>query len=197
MIGTLAELAAMPGMPSEPTLRKLIDAHPDFPVISRGKNGVGYEIDLEAAALWWRGRCDEEQRQARERAEQVRQLGFDLLGPDAVAPVDEGLTASERRALIEEEFSATRLAALRGDLVKRVEVELAIGEFVALVAERSESLPQRLVRRVGAVPREILAALEEILRADRMAVAERMSEIAGRSGDAAHADGGATADSIV
>lgn len=178
MIGTLAELAAMPGMPSEPTLRKLIDAHDDFPLISRGKNGVGYEIDLEAAAKWWRARTEREQAEARERAEAVRQLGFDLLGGDAVAPVAEGLTAAERRALIDEEFAATRLAQLRGELVRRAEVESAVSDFVAFAAERAESLPQRLVRRAGSVPREVLAELQELIRADRIAVADRMTEIA-------------------
>lgn len=177
MIGTLGELAAMPGMPSEPTLRKLIDAHKDFPVVSRGKNGVGYEIDLTVAAQWIIALRQREADEARARSDEIRQLGLDLLGPDAVAPPAEGLTASERKALIEEEFAATKLAVLRGDLVRRGEVEVAIGSFVNLVAEQSETLPQRLVRRCGAIPRETLAALEEILRADRSVVADRMADI--------------------
>lgn len=196
-IGTLAELAAMPGMPSEPTLRKLIDSEADFPVISRGKNGVGYEIDLVAAAHWWKARTEAEQIAQRERADMVRQLGFEILGDDAVAPVETGLTATERRALIEEEFAATRLAMLRGDLVKRAEVEAGLGQFVALVAERSESLTQRLVRRVGAVPRETLAALEDILRADRAHVSDRMAEFVRHDANAAPADGNAPADSLL
>ena len=47
--GSLGELAMMPGMPSEPTLKKMMAEHPSFPVLKRGKNGVAYELDLVAA----------------------------------------------------------------------------------------------------------------------------------------------------
>ena len=53
-IGVLADLAAMPGMPSEPTLRRFIAARDDFPVIERGRYGKPYQLDLDAAAAFVR-----------------------------------------------------------------------------------------------------------------------------------------------
>ena len=48
-VGKLWQLADRPGMPSEPTIRRLIRTRPDFPVIKRGRKGRDYSIDLEAA----------------------------------------------------------------------------------------------------------------------------------------------------
>lgn len=120
MIGSLGELATMAGMPSEVTLRKMIAEHADFPIISRGKNGVSYEIDLAAAAAFVVGIRSKEEEIARSRAEEVRQLGFDLLGPDAAVREEQiGLTAAERKALLEEELAAIKVAERRGELVRK------------------------------------------------------------------------------
>ncbi|MBX9859342.1 MAG: type IV secretion system protein [Sphingomonas sp.] len=53
-IGTLADLGAIPDMPSLPTLQRFIAARPDFPVIERGRYGKAYQLDLEAAAAFVR-----------------------------------------------------------------------------------------------------------------------------------------------
>ena len=96
-----------------------------------------------------------------------------LLGDDAVAAPQTGLSASERKALLEEELVAIRLAERRGELVRLAEVEMSVAEFVALVADRLESLPQRLMRRTQ-MSREQLATMEEVVRADREAIADAM-----------------------
>ena len=175
MIGSLGELVALAGMPSEPTVRKMIADNADFPVVSRGKNGVAYEFDLAAAAAFVRSIREREEVVARARAEEVRQFGLDLLGPDAVAQPQIGLTAVERRALLEEEMAAIRLAERRGDLVRRAEAEIATAELVVLVSDRLDSLPARLAKRTQ-VPRETLAVLEEIIRADKAGIADVMQE---------------------
>ena len=58
--GNLWDLAALPGMPSQPTLRAFIDARMDFPVITRGGRGRCYLLDLDAASAFvrehWRDR---------------------------------------------------------------------------------------------------------------------------------------------
>ncbi|MEO7688199.1 MAG: hypothetical protein ABIS51_02860 [Sphingomonas sp.] len=53
-IGTLAALAKLPDMPSEPSLRRFVAARSDFPVERHGRNGVAYAFDLEAAAAFVR-----------------------------------------------------------------------------------------------------------------------------------------------
>jgi len=52
--GKLWELAAIPDMPSVPTLRQFIRDRPDFPVIERGRKGTSYVFDLDAAAAFVR-----------------------------------------------------------------------------------------------------------------------------------------------
>jgi hypothetical protein len=54
MIGSLKELARRPGVPSEVTIRKMIDRYSDFPIVERGKNGRKYRIDLEVAEAFIR-----------------------------------------------------------------------------------------------------------------------------------------------
>lgn len=53
MIGTLRQLAARPGMPSEPLLRRLA-VLPGFPLVERGRKGKRYAIDLDAAEAFVR-----------------------------------------------------------------------------------------------------------------------------------------------
>lgn len=52
--GRLWQLAELDGMPSAPTLRKLIRDRPDFPLIERGRRGREYRIDLDQAAAFVR-----------------------------------------------------------------------------------------------------------------------------------------------
>ena len=52
--GRLWELAAISDMPSVPTLRQFMRERPDFPVIAYGGKGVGYVLDLDAAAAFVR-----------------------------------------------------------------------------------------------------------------------------------------------
>lgn len=52
--GRLWELAAIADMPSVPTLRQFMRERSDFPVIAYGGKGVGYVLDLDAAAAFVR-----------------------------------------------------------------------------------------------------------------------------------------------
>lgn len=192
MIGSLAELASLPGMPSEVTLRKMIADNPEFPMLSRGKNGVAYEFDLAEAARFV---CELRQREedaARARAEEVRQFGFDLLGPDAAAADAPtlGLSASERKALLEEELVAIKVAERRGDLIRKASVEEALAALLIWFRERGRTFSGRLAKRVD-VPRDLLAAIDNLMEADQRELADRMERI-GDVSDAAAEDGTAT-----
>lgn len=168
----------MPGMPSEPTLRKLIAEHADFPIISRGKNGQAYEIDLEVAFRWimdLRKRIEDE---ARSRSEEVRQLGLQLLGDDALAVSEQtvGLTPNERKAILEEEFLATKLAVQRGELVRKSEVEVAIAQFVLGVAERLSGLSAQLAKRTD-LSRAAIGVLDQIVEKHRREIADELEKL--------------------
>jgi hypothetical protein len=178
VIGSLAELASLPGMPSEPTIRKLIAKHADFPILKRGTNGDAYEFDLGDAAKFIVGLREREEIEARQRAEKVRQFGLELLGADAVAldASQVGLSAAERRDLMAEEVEAIKLARHRGELVRKASVEAAIAEFLVWLAERQKSFTARLAKRAD-VPREVLTSIDRLIEADRNEIASRMEKM--------------------
>lgn len=178
MIGSLAELASLPGMPSEPTIRKLIEKHSDFPILKRGKNGDAYEFDLGVAAQFILGLREKENEEARSRAEEVRQFGLDLLGPDAVAldASQVGLSAKERKDLLEEELVAIKLAKERRELVRKVSVEAALAEFLIWLGQRQSNFSARLAKRAD-VPRDVLLAVDRLMEADRAEIAARMEQM--------------------
>ncbi len=175
MRGSLGDLALMPGMPSEPTLRKLMAERPDFPIIARGSNGVAYEIELEDAFAFVRGLEDEKRKLVDARNAEIRQLGFELLGDDAAsaATAPSMLSSADRKQILEEELAAIRVGERRRELVRKGPVIAATGDLVLFIADRMKSLPDRLGKRTH-VSREVLAALDRLIEQDRRDIAARM-----------------------
>ena len=175
MRGSLGDLALMPGMPSEPTLRKLMAERPDFPIIARGSNGVAYEIELEVAFAFVRGLEDEKRKLVDARNAEIRQLGFELLGEDAASAslTTSTLSPIDRKAILEEELAAIRLGKERRELVRKALVIAATGDLVLFIAERMKTLPDRLGKRTH-VSRDVLAALDRLIEQDRRDIATRM-----------------------
>lgn len=165
----------MPGMPSEPTLRKLMAERPDFPIIARGSNGVAYEIELEDAFAFVRGLEDEKRKLVDARNAEIRQLGFELLGDDAAsaATAPSMLSSADRKQILEEELAAIRVGERRRELVRKGPVIAATGDLVLFIADRMKSLPDRLGKRTH-VSREVLAALDRLIEQDRRDIAARM-----------------------
>lgn len=183
LVGNLFELASLPDMPSEPKLRDLIRTHPEFPVIKHGTNGSAYQIDLAKGRDFVLGLAAAEQAKLRDRAEQVKQFGLDLLGGDA-ASMDrrtEGLTAQERKALIEEELAAMKLAEKRDELVRKNDIESAFGEFVVMIKQRGDNFAARLAKKID-LTREQIVATEKLVRADQRAIASAMEAMGNAAG---------------
>ena len=174
----LADFSAIPGVPSQVTLRQLIKDNPDFPA-KPGTNGVAYEIDVAAAIAWLKARDERRIAAERTHADKVRQLGLELLGEDAAANVDQaGLGPSERKALLEEEFFAIKVAEKRGELIRKADIEAAISDVLVRDAQRRATFMARLAKRVD-LEREAIAAGEVLMDADRRAFAsalERLTE---------------------
>lgn len=181
MIGNLSELAAMPGMPSEPTIKKLIDENPEtedspgFPIITRGDRGVAWEIDLVAAATFIRDLQRKAEEKARARAAEVNQLGLDLLGADAASLRTNRveLTSADRRALMEEELVAIRLAEKRGELIRKDEAERALSTLAVAFTDRLSSLVARAAKRMD-LPRELQVQLQRVIDGDRAWIADQL-----------------------
>lgn len=184
LIVSLGELAKMPGMPSEPTLRKIIEANADFPLVSKGKNGVAYEVDLFAAVDFYKGLKAREEEADRARADELRQHGFDLLGEDSALDLSQqGLSASERKALLEAEFFAIRLGKERGDYVPKASVEAAFQGVFQLLSVQRRKLTQRLAKRAE-LSREQVAVMDAMLDRDLHELVDKFEELGGK-GDAA------------
>lgn len=184
----LGELATVPGMPTEATLRKIIRDNADFPVVSRGKNGVAYEIDLERAVRWIRDNEEKRLQAQRERQDEVQQFALDLLGPDAARDQEQkGLSAAERKQLLEEELVAIKLAERKGELIRKASVEDALTALIVKDAHRRSSFSARLAKRIE-LRRDVIIAIDALMEIDRKAFAadlETMSE----TGNAASAPG--------
>jgi hypothetical protein len=191
LTASLAEFAAIPGVPSEVTLRKLIKENADFPAVP-GTNGVAYLIDVAEAVAWLKERDAKRIAADREHAEQVRQLGLELLGADAAADVGQaGLSIDERKKLLEEEFYAIKVAEKRGDLIRKADIEAAIADVIVADARNRANFMARLAKRVT-LGREQIAAGQELMDHDRRQFAAALERLAEKK-DADAASGGAAA----
>lgn len=172
MRGNLADLAAT-GLASEPTLRKWILSQPDQDwIIKRGSNGDAYEIDIPAAIAAWKAEEERKTEEARQRANDLRQLGFDLLG-DQIAPTSQGVSVVERRQLLEEELVAIKLAEKRRQLVPRAAVEATIGDVLVRFRQRGTTFASRLAKRID-LTRDQITAIDKLALQDQQALADMM-----------------------
>lgn len=191
LTASLAEFASIPGVPSEVTLRKLIKENPDFPALP-GTNGVAYEIDVRAGVEWLKARDAKRIAAERAHAEQVRQLGLELLGEDAAADVTQaGLSIDERKKLLEEEFYAIKVAEKRGELIRKADIEAAIVDVLVTDAKRRREFMARLSKLVN-LTREQIAAAEELIEHDCRQFAAALKGVT-ENDDADAAGGGAAA----
>lgn len=176
MRGTLTELASIEGMPSEPTLRKMIAGDPDFAgIIKRGSNGDAYEIDLPVAAQYVIG-LEERKRQAeRDRQQQLAQLGFDLGLGKASEPAG-GMTIADRKALLEEEIVAVKLSKLRGELISKASVETAVSALLVRLAQQQSTFGTRLSKRAD-LSRATVIEIDRLIEADQATIARWMREM--------------------
>lgn len=161
---TLEEFAALDGVPGRDVLRRTIRDNSDFPA-TPGTNGVAYQIDVAAAIEWLRGRDERRRLEEEERAAAARQLALDMLGSDAAADVDRGTSSSERKALLEEEFYAIKVAEKRGELVRKADIEAAIANVLAIDARRRTDFVARLAKRI-ALSRDQIRQAEILMEHD-------------------------------
>lgn len=175
MRGSLAELASLQGMPSEPTLRKLISNDVNFPgIVKIGTHGDAYEIELEVAARYIQSLEEAKRDAARSRRDELDQLGLELgLRGGASAP---GMTVADRKALLEEEIVALKLGRLRGELIDRASVEATAAQLLVWFQQQGASFSARLAKRAD-VSRALQIEIDALMTADQTALAHRMKEL--------------------
>lgn len=180
--GKLSDLAAM-GFASEPTLRKWLTAEPDQPwILKRGKNGDAYELDLVGAHQAWVTKEESAAQAARDRTASLQQLAMDLNITSRSQPPGLELSIAERRQLLEEEIVAMKLSKLRGELVDRLGVEVAIGDMLVMFRQRLQTFGGRLAKKMD-FSREQLAAIERQMTVDLATLADALERMELGSGD--------------
>lgn len=185
MLGNLADLAAT-GLASEPTLRTWIKSQPDQPwIIKRGDRGVDYEIDIPLAIEAWQGEEARKTEEARKRAKDLQQLGFDL-GVGAAPHDGTVFSVKERTALLEEELIAIKLQKERRELILFAEVEATIGDVLAYFRQRGDTFAARLGKRID-LTRDQITVIERLVRADQAELATMMENWRPKGGDDAPA----------
>lgn len=176
MIGNLGDLAALPSMPSEPTLTSWIKGEPDqFWILRRGSKGVEYEIDLEGAVEAWRGQEAAKTQAARDKADQLRQFGLDL-GLNGCEDSRTGISLQDRNLLLEEEITVIKLSKLRGELISKAEVQAAATEVINENRALWESLGAELALKLD-LDREQIAVVETIVATRLHRHADKMEKL--------------------
>lgn len=191
-IASLAEFSAIPGAPSEPTLRKLIAENADFPVVKVGKNGSAYEIRVVPALQWLRAKNERETAAKRRHADEVRQVAMAFLGEDADSEAHEhGLSAEDKLKLLQAELAATKLRTMRGELIRKSSIEEALANLIVTDRRRRETFGARLAKRVD-LTREQIAQIDALMEFDLRSFAADMETIAdcGTESDDAGPNGG-------
>ena len=178
LLGSLADLANMTGMPSEPTLRKIIADNADFPIVSRGKNGRAFEIDLRAAFAFVRGLAERAEEEARAHREAVNQLSLQLLGDDALTAGERvvALSPAEQAQAMNAEFLRMKIAERRGELIRASEVESGFSDLMVWFHDGGRGFSAKCARR-GSFSRQQLALIDQVMDELMAQLADRMEGV--------------------
>ncbi|HSF94832.1 MAG TPA: hypothetical protein VLA52_07380 [Thermohalobaculum sp.] len=171
----LTELAQITGR-SVPTLKKLIAAHDDFPVASRGSNGVAYSFDARAVKAWLDQQTSLGQAEDAERRRQLELWRAELYGPPPPVEGPAVMTPAQRKA----EAEAVRIEDYnrrqRAELLPRAPMAALIDASVVALRKELMQIPAEHCRARGH-GREERLALEAL-------IAARLERLADRLGDA-------------
>lgn len=145
---------------SLPTLAKLIDDNPDFPVVGRGSNGVEWQFDAERVIEFIREKRDEARDQAQQSLEEkAAYFGQFSLPIDDVVPEEaKGLSPTQRASVAKARLIERKLAVETGMLVPVAELrQILQGAFMKL-GRSLDGLPVLLARQHG-LPEEVARAM--------------------------------------
>lgn len=173
------ELARILGV-SLPTMTAVLERYPDFPVASRGSNGVPWQFDPELAKAFVLAKRDEERAADAAKSELLAQIALPLDEPQRPGAEGPSLSSVERlqqaRALLAED----KLARERGFLVLTTDMRQRLAPLWAELNAALQALPAELGaaynlplpvvrdmrRRIASAQRSIHARLVELLPDD-------------------------------
>ena len=144
----LRELAEIMGV-SDNTLRELVRANDDFPVLSRGSHGVPYEFSVSAVSDWWQGHQAQIKAEQDRRREELNQFRLKLFGGQLADETRGDLTAAEIGKEIEAELNALKLAKARGEYVVKADVERVVAAAFTELRKELMQLGTEITRSLG------------------------------------------------
>ncbi len=160
---------------SLPTLDKMLERYPDFPVVTRGGNGVEWEFDpVEALAFVRRQREDA----ARATVAQQEFFAQFSLPIDDVAPEGAAeLAPAQRLAMAKARQAEQQLARETGFLVETAAVRQALQIGLAALGRSLQQMPRMLCgefnlpdeveramqRRISDAQRQLVASVQTVL----------------------------------
>ncbi len=164
---------------SKPTLRDWIAKWEDFPILSRGTNGVSYRFDPRAVIAFIATKREAEDQDRARRAELLGQIELPF-GPSRTGDGREVDTA-ELAQLYRVAKQADELAVSRGQLLRVAEVRPHLAEMLARLRAGALALPRRWGTRHN-LPGPVVAAIrhdvEEWLREMHAGWRQHLSEAA-------------------
>jgi DNA-binding Lrp family transcriptional regulator len=164
---------------SKPTLRDWIAKWEDFPIISRGTNGVSYRFDPHAVVAFVAARREAEEAEKARRAELLGQIELPF-GPPRTGDGRE-IDPAELAQLYRVARQADELAESRRQLLRVAEVRPHLSEMLGRLRSSALTLPRRWGARHN-LPGAVVAALrhdiEEWLREMHAAWRTHLTEAA-------------------
>jgi len=143
---------------SLPTLDRLIERYPDFPIEDRGSNGRDYSFDTEAVTAFIAKTREDEAAAASERRALLDEVEIPLLA-QLSGPTD---SPDARLKTIRAARELDKLGVERGQLVATAELRQALDRLFDGLATSLDNLPSLLARRHNLPPSAVDAVRQTI-----------------------------------
>lgn len=151
---------------SLPTLDRIIERYPDFPIAQPGSNGRQYLFDAAVVVAYIREQQEREKAEAARRDTLLDQLVLPLAATDEPDAPDGRLSPTQRLQLARAHREERRLASDAGLLTPTPRVQAALAETLGGLARFLDGLPQTLGRRYN-LPEVVVTAMKRDLDEQR------------------------------
>ncbi|KAA0571085.1 terminase small subunit [Azospirillum sp. Sh1] len=152
---------------SLPTLDRVIERYPDFPIAQPGSNGRQYLFDAAVVVAYIREQQEREKAEAARRDTLLDQLVLPLVAADDQPDAPDGrLSPTQRLQLARAHREERKLASDAGLLTPTPRVQAALAETLGGLARFLDGLPQTLGRRYN-LPEVVVTAMKRDLDEQR------------------------------
>jgi hypothetical protein len=157
-------------------LKLIIDSDPDFPIVSRGAEGIAWQFNARKAVEHMIGKCNAALGELRSRAERMSRLtGFETeKGATAGDFDDEPLSAGELKNLGDAQMAAHRLKLAQGKLIPAEKVRAFQMAYHAQMQAETLGIVAHL-DPAGQWPVDLRRSVEDRMRTILVELQDRMA----------------------